>query len=143
MKMSKTERKKSRHAHRAKKMRNINEVILSGNIVNVPTTREHEGIKYADLTVASTRRAFQNDDGSWESHADYIPVSLSGKLAERVADLPKGSDITLRGYVESFTYKKDDKTVHGLRVHAVEIISAIPKKAKDTDVVIASDDLPF
>lgn len=122
--------------NRQRKMRNINEVILSGNTVNTPATREFDGTKYADITIASNRKAHQKADGTWENTADFIPCSLSGKLAERVADLPKGSSVTLRGSLESTSYQKDDKTVHGLRVHVIEIISVLKKDASTGDATV-------
>lgn len=136
---------KTCHAQQATAMRNINEVILSGNTVGTLATRTYNGTPYADLIVASNRKAYQDETGKWVSGVDYVPVSLSNRMAERVSDLPKGSEIVLRGYVESFSYQKDDKTVRAVRVHASEVISVMPKRpaTEKKTVVIDSSDLPF
>lgn len=112
----------------AKLMRNINEVILSGNLIKDPTVRKTDKNTFADFTVGSNRKAYQVD-GEWKQGADFIPVSAAGKAAERIAELPKGSSIVFRGSLESYNYEKEDKTVYGLRVHLAEIISATKKDA--------------
>lgn len=72
-----------------------NQVILIGRLVNDPTL--DNDTKTCEITLAVVRD-FKNELGIYES--DFIPVTLSGKIATNVVDLVyKGDMVAIRGKV--------------------------------------------
>lgn len=114
---------------RAKNMRNLNDVMLSGNVVRDPSTRTVDETTYVDFTIASNRTPRKVGD-DWKTRADFIPMTASGKIAEKLANLKKGDFLTARGSVESYNYEKNDATVYGIRIRVAEIID-VQKKASE------------
>lgn len=111
-------------------MRNFNDIVLSGNVVRDPSTRTVNEATYVDFTLGSNRTPRKVDD-EWKNRADFIPVTASGKTAEKLASLKKGDYVAVRGFVESYNYEKNDETVvYGIRVRVSEVIE-IDKKEEN------------
>lgn len=107
--------------------------MLSGNVVRDPSTRTVDETTYVDYTMASNRTPRKVGD-DWKTRADFIPMTASGKTAEKLANLKKGDFLTVRGFVESYNYEKNDATVYGIRIRVTETID-VQKKASEPEPV--------
>ncbi len=91
----------------------MNQVNLIGRVVrDVAIRKTSSGKSYAFLTVAV---------GYWDrkekrEKADFIPVTLWGKEAERCGNLVKGSLIRVSGRITTSRFEKDGEMQYRMEV---------------------------
>lgn len=133
----------------------MNKVILIGNLTRDPETHTTQsGATYCAFTLAVNRR--KHADGTQE--ADFIPVTVWGKLADAVAQYcHKGAKVGILGRLKSGSYEKEGRRVYTLDVIAwqVEFLSSSQAaqnppppeppafSAQNGFTVVDNDELPF
>ena len=100
----------------------MNELILMGRLgKDVQINQTRNGIPYARLSIATTRRQKSNN-GNYEDITSWHHVTVWRKQAERIAGARKGMQVLLKGNLE---YKKhhnnDSIMVAEIRVITIEV----------------------
>ena len=89
-----------------------NELVLEGYLCKTPIVRETpRGVKICDLMIAINRRSHG------KSIASYIPCICFGDLAVYMGDQPMGSELTIRGRIQSRAYTK--RTAEGTMMERI------------------------
>lgn len=97
-------------------MRDLNQVVLVGNLVSEPKTGEHEKYgKWALFTIATTDKV---DD---KEYTQFINCSASKFVAEKAEKITKGSRVMAVGKMKNS--KKDDKDNWKVDVKELAVIS--------------------
>ena len=84
------------------RMPNINQVALSGRLVQVPAlcTSEKEGTSLS-IRIAVTR-SYRNDQDQWQEDVSFFYAIIHGKSAEYFAErLTKGMPVFITGWLRS------------------------------------------
>ena len=92
------------------RMPDINNVIVSGNLIKDPTFRHTTtgGVPVANFSIASNRK-FKDNSGLWKEDTCIIGVVAWYKLAESCyQNLKKGSAILVEGELQSRNFKTED-----------------------------------
>lgn len=94
----------------------MNNVTLIGNLTRDPELRAYNGESCCKFSVAIN--GHKRADGTQE--ADFIPVTVWGKLADAVAQYcHKGARVGILGRLKSGSYEKE-----GRRVYTLDVIHA-------------------
>lgn len=132
----------------------MNNVTLIGNLTRDPELRAYNGESCCKFSVAIN--GHKRADGTQE--ADFIPVTVWGKLADAVAKYcHKGARVGILGRLKSGSYEKEGRRVYTLDVIAwqVEFLSssqvaqtppppeAPAFSAQNGFTVVDNDELPF
>ena len=150
------EKTKNMIAHRltnVNKEEKMNNVTLIGNLTRDPELRAYNGESCCKFSVAINGR--KHADGTQE--ADFIPVTVWGKLADAVAQYcHKGARVGILGRLKSGSYEKEGRRVYTLDVIAwqVEFLSSSQAaqtpppeppafSAQNGFTVVDNDELPF
>lgn len=101
-------------------LRNVNKVILVGNLGNDPELRfTAKGTAVANISIA-TSRSKKNDEGKWMDETQWHRVVIWGKRAETCKQfLTRGS----RVYVEGFLQNRSWRDENGVSRYTAEIQS--------------------
>jgi single-strand DNA-binding protein len=100
-------------------MNTTNRVQLTGNLGKDPEIKTLEnGQKLAKFSMA-TKEEFTNKNGERSSNTTWHFIIAWGKLAERAAELQKGSFVSIDGRISSNNYT--DK--NGQKKYVTEIVA--------------------
>lgn len=89
-----------------------NKVILTGNVGADPKTGETNGIKYAQLSIATSER-FTDKNGERKETTDWHKVAVWRQLAEVVEKyVKKGTKLYVEGKLKSWSYDDKDGNKH-------------------------------
>ena len=104
----------------------MNVAIIIGRLVRDPELRfiPSSGLAVTKMTIAVDRDLFgdkkQQAVSQGKPTADFIPVTIFGKMAESSAQfLAKGSQVAVRGRINTGNYTKDD----GTKVYTTDILA--------------------
>jgi single-strand DNA-binding protein len=92
------------------RMPDINNVIVSGNLIKDPTFRHTTtgGVPVANFSIASNRK-FKDNSGQWKEDTCIIGIVAWYKLAESCyQNLMRGSAVLVEGELQSRNFKTDD-----------------------------------
>ena len=83
------------------RMPNINQVALSGRIVETPALCTSEkGIRLSARVAVS--RSYRDDQDNWQEGVSFFDITVQGKLAENFAEkLSKGTPVFITGRLKS------------------------------------------
>jgi len=102
-------------------MKNVNKVIILGNMARDPEIRTTQsGQKIVTFVVATNRQWNSKQAGEKKSLAEFHNVVAWGKLAEICADfLYKGRPVYVEGYLKTRSWE----TESGAKAYRTEIVS--------------------
>jgi len=113
------------------KYRDINQVIVTGNLVEDPVDRyTSSGTCVVSLKVAVNRGMRDGKDQG----ADFIPVTVWDKTAEACAKyLKKGSKVAVEGNIKTSTYEKDGQRRYKTEINAQQVLFLSTPARQDSD----------
>jgi single-strand DNA-binding protein len=104
----------------------MNVAIIIGRVVRDPELKfiPSSGLAVTKMTIAVDRDLFgdkkQQAISQGKPTADFIPVTIFGKMAESSAQfLAKGSQVAVKGRINTGSYTKDD----GTKVYTTDILA--------------------
>ena len=104
----------------------MNSAIIVGRCVRDPELKfiPSSGLAVTKMTIAVDRDLFgdkkQQAISQGKPTADFIPVTVFGKMAESSANyLAKGSQVAVKGRINTGSYTKDD----GTKVYTTDILA--------------------
>lgn len=90
-------------------MKDINQVMLLGNLGAEPEVKEFpDGNKLVRLSIA-TNRNWKDKNGEWQTDTEWHRVIVRGAGAQRAADLRKGARVTAFGSVQTRSYETEQR----------------------------------
>lgn len=100
-------------------MKNINRVVITGNLTRDPQMRATAGgTAVMSFGVAVNDRRKNPQSGEWEDYPNFIDCTMFGSRAEAVSRyLAKGSKVVVEGSLRYSTWERD-----GQRRSKVEVI---------------------
>jgi single-strand DNA-binding protein len=121
---------------------NVNQVTLLGNTVRQEEVKyTNSGTAVINFTVV-TNFSKKTDDG-YEDVPTFHSVIAWGKMAEAVANFPKGSKVFVQGRIEKRSYEnKEGQTVNLTEVVADRVIGLDRKQSQSVSDQVA-DETPF
>ena len=95
------------------KMPTINQVAVSGRLVQDPEFRitEHGSARLSARLACN--RSYRDRSGQWQEEASFFNILVWQKLAEHYADRLKKGSPWENGYIESFNGKLRDELLNG------------------------------
>ena len=108
------------------RMPTINQVAVSGRLVQDPEYRITEsGVARLSARLAVNRN-FRDRDGEWQTEASFFNFVVWQKLAELFADrLHKGTPVFISGRLRSHSWRDDEEQPHSLveiQVRSLQIL---------------------
>lgn len=102
-------------------MKNINQIILLGNITRSPELKYTQtGTAIFRFSIATNRQWTDKESGEKKEAVDYHNIIFWGKLAELVSQFTdKGSRILVQGRLQTRSWEKD-----GVKKYMTEIIGS-------------------
>ena len=101
-------------------MRNINKVILIGNIAREPQTKKTGGGQSMTTFVIATNRTWYDGNGQKQSQAEFHNVLAWGKIADICQRfLQKGTLLYVEGYLKTRSWEHEN----GARLFRTEIVA--------------------
>jgi len=101
-------------------MRNINKVILIGNIAREPQTKKTGGGQSMTTFVLATNRTWYDGNGQKQSQAEFHNVLAWGKIADICQRfLQKGTLLYVEGYLKTRSWDHEN----GARLFRTEIVA--------------------
>jgi len=90
-------------------MNNLNSVIIEGNIIRDPASKEtSKGTSLCCFSVA-TNRSYRNQDGSFEKEVSYFDIETWGKLADLcIQNCKKGRGVRVVGRIKQNRWTGSD-----------------------------------
>ena len=90
-------------------MNNLNSVIIEGNIIRDPASKEtSKGTSLCCFSVA-TNRSYRNQDGSFEKEVSYFDIETWGKLADLcIQNCKKGRGVRVVGRIKQKRWTGSD-----------------------------------
>ena len=140
-------------------MKNINQVILLGNITRSPELKYTQtGTAILRFSIATNRQWKDKESGEKKEAVDYHNIVFWGKLGELVSQFTdKGSRILIQGRLQTRSWEKD-----GVKRYSTEVIGSDfvtfdkkpvekaveepveePTKTEGVDEDINAEDIPF
>ena len=116
------------------KMPTINQVAVSGRLVQDPEFRitEHGSARLSARLACN--RSYRDRAGQWQEEASFFNIVVWLKLAEYYADrLKKGSPILVVGRLRSHSWKDDDDTPHSIVEIQVRSLQLLEKSQNTVD----------
>ena len=100
-------------------MRNINKVILIGNVAKVPDTKEISGGQKMTTFTIATNRSWNNGSNQKQHQAEFHNLVAWGKIAE-ICDrfLHKGALVYIEGYLKTRSWEVEN----GNRLFKTEVV---------------------
>ena len=104
-------------------MKNINRVIVSGNLTREPEYRQTaSGMGVLGFGIASNDSRKNNQTGQWEDVPNFIDCTMFGKRADSLSSiLHKGMKVCIEGRLRYSTWERDGQKRSKLEVIADEI----------------------
>ena len=116
------------------KMPHINQVALSGRLVQDPELRVNDkGIPRLSGRLA-VNRPFRDRDGAWREETSFFNFVCWQKMAEHYAErLGKGTPLFVSGRLRSHTWKGDDDRQHThteIQARTLQVLARLPDSAE-------------
>ncbi|MBN98783.1 MAG: single-stranded DNA-binding protein [Gemmatimonadetes bacterium] len=113
------------------KMPAINQVALSGRLVQDPEFRFVEnGVARLSARLA-VNRSYRDRDGEWREEASFFNMVAWHKLAEFAAErIHKGTPVFVAGRLRSHSWKDEDETPHTLVEIQVRSLQLLEKQTE-------------
>ena len=111
--------------------RGVNQVMLLGNVGNVPETKYTQG--GMAITTISLATSYKRKDASGQSveKTEWHRVKFFGKVAEVAQKyLRKGAKCFVQGRIEYGTYEKDGAKHYTTDIIADELLLLTPSEAR-------------
>lgn len=132
-------------------MKNINRVIVSGNLTREPELRHTpSGLAVLNIGVAVNDSRKNQNTGEWEEYPNYIDCVVMGDRAEKLANmLHKGQKVCVEGKLRYSQWEKEGQKRSKIEVNVdqIEFMSRRDDEPQaDTslyDDVYADSDIPF
>lgn len=138
-------------------MKNINRVIVSGNLIRSPELRHTpSGLAVLNIGVAVNDSRKNHSTGEWEEYPNYLDCVMMGDRAEKIAPmLSKGQKVCIEGKLRWSQWESKDGSKRSkveIIVDQIEFMSRKEGEAErvqpepDTSVydeVYADSDIPF
>jgi single-strand DNA-binding protein len=112
------------------KMPAINQVALSGRLVQDPEFRFVEnGVARLSARLA-VNRSYRDRAGEWREEVSFFNIIAWHKLAESAAErIRKGTPVFVAGRLHSHSWKDEDETPHSLVEIQVRSLQLLEKNA--------------
>jgi len=134
--------------------RNVNVIVIDGNLTGNMEQNPNGTIGKFSVAVNESQK---NQNGEWESYANFIPVKIFGKSVQNLsAYLTKGKRVIVNGRLHQERWEKDGRKESRLVVYANDVVFAgnhdggqqsaggpAGKPAADGDMESFSEDIPF
>lgn len=103
-------------------MGDINRVLLTGRLAADPELRyTQSGQALASFRIAVNRRWLNNETGTWQDDATFVPIVVWGKQAENCSTyLQKGRQVAVDGRLRVRSFE----TKEGERRRTTEVVAA-------------------
>jgi single-strand DNA-binding protein len=123
------------------KMPAINQVALSGRVVQDPDYRLLEnGVGRLSARLA-LNRSFRNRDGEWQEEASFINVVAWEKLADFAANrLQRGTAVFVSDRLHSHSWRDDDDNPHSVVDVQVRSLQVLEKNADNGHEMQAAEE---
>ena len=129
----------------------INQIVIGCRLGHEPELKDANGTAVLKLRVANDIRAYV--DGKWDTHTNWLDVTMFGKRAEGIAPyLSKGDKIQVAGKLKTREYTaKDGSKRTGFEIIAEDIDPFFDRRgdgeatfprARQSESVY-SDEIPF
>lgn len=116
-------------------MPSINQVALSGRLVQDPEFRLTENGTARLTGRLAVNRTCRKPDGDWEEETNYFNITIWGRLAEQVAErLHKGTPLFVTGRLRSHSWKDDDEQSHSLVEVVVRNVQILERAWPEDDL---------
>ena len=100
----------------------VNKAIVIGRLGQDPEIREHNGVTYATISLATETPQKDNATGEWTSKTEWVRVKASNRLAEVMQQyLHKGSQVYIEGRITTKIYQKDGQERYDTYVAAKDM----------------------
>ncbi len=121
------------------KMPAINQVALSGRLVQEPEFRFTESGAARLSARIAVNRPYRDRNGEWQEESSFFNIIIWQKLAEFYAErLHKGTPIFVAGQLRSYSWRDEDENPHSLvevRVRSLQLL----EKSQDQSTVILDE----
>lgn len=90
-------------------MKNINVIVVSGNLGAAPEVNEKNGVTYGRFSIA-VNSAWKTKGGDLKKRTDWIPVVAFNGLAHTLSNLNQGDHVIVHGSLQTSTYERADQS---------------------------------
>ena len=98
-------------------MTDINTVVVVGRLTKNAEFRQLANTYQCKFSIANNRA--RKVDGEWKEEVSYIDILAWGRLAENMqGKLPKGTKVTVEGYLRQESWEQNGEKRHKLVVVA-------------------------
>ena len=109
-------------------MTDINTVVVVGRLTKNAEFRQLANTYQCKFSIANNRA--RKVDGEWKEEVSYIDILAWGRLAENMqGKLPKGTKVTVNGYLRQERWEMDNEKKSKLVVLADQIDIHTPREA--------------
>jgi single-strand DNA-binding protein len=120
-------------------MKNINVVVVSGNLGAAPEVNESNGVTYGRFSIA-VNSAWKTRGGELKKRTDWIQVVAFNGLAHTLSNLNQGDHVIVHGSLQTSTYVRADQSkVKSFEVRAQAIEFGRRKAVADDQSDEAAD----
>jgi single-strand DNA-binding protein len=127
-------------------MKNINRVIVSGNLTREPELRHTpSGLAVLNIGVAVNDSRKNQNTGEWEEYPNYIDCVVMGDRAEKLANmLHKGQKVCVEGKLRYSSWEKEGQKRSKIEVNVdqIEFMSRRDDEPQ-VDTSLYDEDIPF
>lgn len=131
-------------------MTHLNNVVVMGNATRDVETKEFNGNKVANFTVASNRAYKNKNTGEFDQETCFIDVSCWGYAAQKAEDqIKKGQPVLVSGRLKLDRWESENGTRQKHSIVADKVISLVkPEKTEESSTTNSpeqefGDTLPF
>lgn len=122
-------------------MKNINIVVISGNLTRDAEVRSSSSTEVVKFTVAVNGRQ-RNPNGEWEDRPNYIDCTAFGDRFSNLApNLTKGTKVAVKGELRWYQWEADGKKHSKVEVVPEQIEYMSRKEPKQESLY--DEDVPF
>lgn len=122
-------------------MKNINIVVISGNLTRDAEVRSSSSTEVVRFTVAVNGRQ-RNSGGEWEDRPNYIDCTAFGERFSNLApNLTKGTKVTVKGELRWNQWEADGKKHSKVEVVPEQVEYMSRKEPKQESLY--DEDVPF
>lgn len=132
-------------------MKNINRVIISGNLTREPELRRTQsGFQILGIGIAVNDSRKNQSTGEWEDYANYLDCTVLGDRAEKLAQmLHKGMKVCIDGKLRWSQWEREGQKRSKVEiiVDQIEFMSRKEGEAErvqpEPDTSVYDEDIPF
>lgn len=111
---------------------NVNQVLLIGHVTRDPEIKDVNQSKVATFRLAINRSYKKGNE--WVEKPTFVDCECWNQRAEYVkARIQKGTEVWVRGRLESDEWERDGERRSKLKIYALEVQAGRNKKGGDTD----------